>query len=76
MRITDAWFDGDHPNPLHPVGWLIDSVRREVIVPVRVNGRPSDRPRNVVLRVGDTWEDLGDVTRREPEPTLQEIWGD
>jgi len=41
MEITAAWFDGDVPNPLHPVGWLIDPVRREVTVPVYFDGRPS-----------------------------------
>jgi len=20
VQITDEWFDGDHPNPLHPIG--------------------------------------------------------
>lgn len=30
VQITDEWFDGDHPNPLHPLGMLIDPVRRLV----------------------------------------------
>jgi hypothetical protein len=29
-QITAEWFDGYHPNPLHPVGVLIDPVQRVV----------------------------------------------
>ncbi len=30
VQITDEWFDGDHPNPLHPSGFVIDPVKRVV----------------------------------------------
>ncbi len=33
--ITNEWFDNDHPNPLHPIGVIIDPVKRcvEVLTP-------------------------------------------
>lgn len=76
MRITDEWFDGDMPNPLHPIGWLIDPVRREVTVPVYIDGRVSAVLSDVVLRVGDELGALGDVTRAEEEPSVMEAWRD
>ncbi len=30
VQITDEWFDGDHPNPLHPKGVRMDPVKRVV----------------------------------------------
>jgi len=33
VQITDEWFDGDRPNPLHPVGVKINPQFREVYVP-------------------------------------------
>lgn len=30
VQITDEWFDGDHPNPLHPKGATLDPVMRDV----------------------------------------------
>ena len=32
VKITKEWFDGDHPNPLHPIGVIIDPKRRIVII--------------------------------------------
>lgn len=32
-QITAEWFDGDHPNPLHPIGLVFDPVRRVVEIP-------------------------------------------
>lgn len=32
VQITEAWFDGTHPNPLHPAGVQIDPVTRSVRV--------------------------------------------
>lgn len=32
VRVTEEWFDGDHPNPLHPIGLLIDPLHRCVII--------------------------------------------
>ena len=32
VEITAAWFDGDHPNPLHPVGVVIDPRARVVVI--------------------------------------------
>ena len=32
-QVTDEWFDGDHPNPLHPAGLILDPKRRCVEVP-------------------------------------------
>lgn len=28
--VTDEWFDGDHPNDLHPIGLWLDPRTREV----------------------------------------------
>lgn len=33
VQITDEWFDGDHPNPLHPTGVIINPQNRYVLVP-------------------------------------------
>ena len=33
VQVTDEWFDGDHPNPLHPVGLRMDPVSRVVEIP-------------------------------------------
>jgi len=35
VQITDEWFDGEHPNPLHPISKkvemvIIDPVKRRV----------------------------------------------
>jgi len=30
VQITDEWFDGDHPNPLHPPGVVMDPATRRV----------------------------------------------
>ena len=37
VQITDDWFDGDHPNPLHPIGTeerpvIINPLKREVAI--------------------------------------------
>ena len=37
VQVTDDWFDGDHPNPLHPVGTeerpiIINPLAREVAI--------------------------------------------
>lgn len=32
VQVTDEWFDGDHPNPLHPKGLLINPVARTVSI--------------------------------------------
>lgn len=32
VQITDEWFDGDHPNSLHPLGVAIDPWDRTVRV--------------------------------------------
>ena len=29
VQITDRWFDDDHPNPLHPLGVIVDPIGRE-----------------------------------------------
>jgi hypothetical protein len=33
VQITAEWFDGPHPNPLHPVGLVLNPVRRVVEIP-------------------------------------------
>lgn len=33
VQITAEWFDGPHPNDLHPVGLVIDPLRRVVEIP-------------------------------------------
>lgn len=30
VQITDEWFDAPHPNPLHPVGLIVNPARRGV----------------------------------------------
>jgi hypothetical protein len=30
VQITAEWFDGEHPNDLHPLGLVIDPVTRRV----------------------------------------------
>lgn len=30
VQITDEWFDGDHPNPLHPTGVVYAPMTRTV----------------------------------------------
>jgi hypothetical protein len=30
VQVTNEWFDGDHPNPLHPIGVVIDPQKRTV----------------------------------------------
>lgn len=32
VQVTEEWFTGTHPNPLHPIGVLIDPVRQWVEV--------------------------------------------
>ena len=37
VQVTDEWFDGDHPNPLHPISTpegplIIDSTMRQIRV--------------------------------------------
>ena len=32
VQITDEWFDGEHPNPLHPVGVVIHPHTRCVLI--------------------------------------------
>ena len=32
VEITDEWFDGDHPNPLHPIGLVMDQGERVVLI--------------------------------------------
>ena len=27
-QVTDEWFDGGHPNPLHPIGVIINPIER------------------------------------------------
>lgn len=33
VQITDEWFDGDHPNPLHPTGIMFHPSSRTVSIP-------------------------------------------
>ena len=33
IQITDEWFVGDHPNPLHPSGFIIDPLKRVIEIP-------------------------------------------
>ncbi len=33
VQVTDAWFDDDHPNPLHPTGIVMDPKERCVFIP-------------------------------------------
>jgi len=71
MEITDQWFDGDMPNPLHPIGALIDPRTRTVQVE-RLGVR-------VTLGVGDIVDDHGIVVHRArtgPEPKTMEVWRD
>lgn len=32
VQITDEWFDGEHPNPLHPQGVTMDPAERAVFI--------------------------------------------
>lgn len=75
MRITDQWFDGDMPNPLHPIGWLIDPRTRTVSVPVYSEGRLTALIHEV-LEVGDEIDADGNVTRAADEPKTMEVWRD
>ena len=40
VQITEQWFSGDHPNPLHPIGVLIDPKYKVVEVKT-VDGSPN-----------------------------------
>jgi len=33
VQITAEWFDGDCPNSLHPVGLIIDPIKRVIEIP-------------------------------------------
>ncbi|MGR3295896.1 MAG: hypothetical protein ACUZ8A_06680 [Candidatus Bathyanammoxibius sp.] len=32
VQVTDEWFDGEHPNPLHPLHVLVEPQKRTVVV--------------------------------------------
>ena len=32
VQITKEWFTGDHPNPLHPIGVVINPIFRHVTI--------------------------------------------
>jgi len=69
MRITDEWFDGEVPNPLHPIGALIDPMTRTVTV--------EWLGQRVTLGVGDSLDHDGTVTRKDAdEPSVMETWRD
>lgn len=78
MMVTNAWFDEPQPNPLHPIGWIVDPVRRLVEVPVTDGHGP------LVLAVGDELDRDGMVWRGgayrpqgqrqvRPQPPISEL---
>ena len=38
VLVTDEWFDGEHPNPLHPKGVVINPRYRTVEFNIEENG--------------------------------------
>lgn len=77
MEITDAWFDGPVPvpNPLHPVGAVIDPVARTVQVR-RPDPEHPDRVFGLLLtlRAGDAVYDDGTV-EIGPNSTMASVSG-
>lgn len=57
VQVTDEWFDGDHPNDLHPIDILIDPVGRHVEI-ATLEG-------TMIARVGD-WIITGVKGERYP----------
>ncbi len=50
--VTDEWFDNNHPNPLHPIGVIIEPSKRRVAI------NPFDSKDNQNIKyyyVGDTF---------------------
>jgi hypothetical protein len=81
--VTDAWFDADTPNDLHPVGVIIDPVNRRIEVPSKVGSvlRQSYFDASLVGRDHDgtivKWfAGVGDVIviGRDPKLTLRDVW--
>lgn len=65
VQVTDQWFDGPHPNPLHPMGVLIDPFQRRVEI-VTLEGM-------MFAHVGD-WIITG--TRGEHYPCRPDIFAE
>jgi len=42
VQITDEWFDGDHPNDLHPIGVVIDPRTRQAFLDGAFRGKVGD----------------------------------
>ena len=57
VQVTLEWFDGDHPNPLHPVGLIINPVEHTVEI-VTLEG-------TMTARIGD-WIITGVKGERYP----------
>ena len=50
--VTDEWFDNDHPNPLHPIGVIIDPIKRRVEIHPYTS---KDNANTQYYYVGDTF---------------------
>lgn len=50
--VTDEWFDNDHPNPLHPIGVIINPIKRRVEVYTYLS---KDNADTKYYYVGDTF---------------------
>lgn len=88
VQITEEWFDGDHPNPLHPAGIGIDPMERTVHVGCGMVGRVGDwlvegaHGESYLCKAdifASTFELLGEqsgdqegVREGKPEPTSQD----
>lgn len=84
--VTPAWFDGDTPNDLHPIGVVIDPRLRHVEVPrtigaVVTNVGVGDGPLMIPGRAHNerSWyAEVGDILLlfNVRMPTLRELWRD
>ena len=85
VTVTDAWFDGYHPNPLHPVGVIINNSLRRVEVPLSVgrveapdgSARSPVTIRRAMVATGAwmAWRGWRIILDRLRQPTPRELWG-
>lgn len=62
VQITDDWFDQPHPNPLHPIGLMINPRTRTAAVDTKEGV--------ITARVGDWIIDFGRAGRKVCKPVI------
>ena len=74
VQVTDEWFDAPHPNPLHPIGLIIDPRQRVVEIDT-LEGVTTARVGDWIITgiKGERYPCRDDIFRETYEPTTEAV---